>query len=1086
MKKIGFCLLVLACFFGGTTVCHAESKTQDGIIYNVINPQNDDPANDVIKITGYEGTDPILKIPLRIETGGRELPVKIIGGGAFKDNHVIEQVVFPYQMSQEDYVEIIYAYAFENCVNLTSIDIPVTVNHIDNNAFAGCTSLKTADLSSKVDYLYGTFSGCTALTSVTLSSPLTSISNGVFEDCESLESITIPASVNDISTSAFEGCTSLERVDVVSGNLTYTSDHGILYTQGKGELIRFPQAKQLSDYTVPDTVTKIQYYSLDECRYLQTIAIPASVVHLYDDTGRLFMGSHQLESISVDENNPNFSSDSAGVLYNKDKTTLLRYPQNKIHGNFFTSYTVLNSVTTLEDCAFAENRNLEHVVLQSKLTSVKNKVFAASVKLKSIEVQSSEAQNDPIGIFDEDVEANYPSNLVVKGIAGSYAQRFAQENGFAFVELGNNTAPTVANAIPDQTATYAKGFLYQIPENTFADAENDTLTYTMSATDSAITFNENTRTVSYTPRSEDAVDVTITASDSAGEQVSDTFQITVIKPPIFTTMSVTNITKNSAKVIFSLDEDCTYRIAATLSTTPYAPVIWEPQVRPSITGTASANEAVEYTMTQVVGEDNFNVGTEYILYVRVGDSDNNWVNHSVTFTTMKHSSDKPDAPTLQSKTDDSITLNEVNGLEYSIDNGDTWQTDVAFLGLSSSTSYTLIQRVKETSDTYASPNSEALVVVTGPRPSSHHHTSASDSNQTKDDEQFEKAIQEASTNEKGMRIVAFEKDADSNGVAKIELPSNMTGKNVIATIKTGKVEVTMDGRMFASNKKIELEIKRVEKEKLKLEENAQNLIGNNPVYDISVFENGKMVAFTSEQPMNVRFNLDAKEKNNHLFVAIYIDDNGAVHLLKDSLFDGTKLSFRTNHLSNYGVIYLPTTYEDIDQHWGKVAVEALAAREIIKGRSEAQFAPDAEITRAEFVALMVRYFDLKNDSKERYSDIDDGAWYAESVAIAKENQILPERYGEHIQPNKAITREEVMDILYRAILLSGITIDETGATLEQFIDRENLAEDTALAAEYLVKREIIRGYAGKINPEGKCTRAEVAEILYRLLQTEWR
>lgn len=1083
MKKILFFILVLACFFGGTTVCHAESKTQDGIIYDVINLQNDgDPTNDVISITGYEGTEPILNIPLRIQTVGGELPVKIIGDGAFKDNHVIEQVVFPYQMSQEDYVEKIYPAAFKNCINLLSIDVPVTVDTIGMDAFSGCTSLETADLSSEVEQLYLTFSGCTALKSVTLSSPLKSISNGVFEDCEKLESITIPVSVNDISSSAFEGCTSLERVNVVSGNLSYTSDHGILYTKGKGELIRFPQAKQLSDYTVPDTVTKIQYYSLDECQHLQTIAIPASVVHLYDDTGRLFMGSHQLESISVDENNPNFSSDAAGVLYNKDKTTLLRYPQNKIHGNFFTSYTVLDSVTTLEDCAFAENRNLEHVVLQSKLTSVKNKVFAASVKLKSIEVQSSVAQSYPIGIFDEDVAANYPSNLVIKGIAGSYAQRFAQENGFTFVELGTNTAPTVANAIPDQTATYAEGFVYQIPENTFADAENDTLTYTMSATDASIAFDEHTRTVSYTPRSEDAVDVTITAVDSAGEQVSDTFQITVIKPPVFTTMSVTDITKTSAKVIFSLDEDCTYHIGATLSSKPYSPLMWAPQVKPFITGTARANETVEYTMTQGVGEDNFTVGTEYIIYVRIGDSDNNWVNHSVTFTTMKHSIEKPNAPTLHSKTNNSITLNAGNGLEYSIDNGDTWQTDAAFLGLSSSTSYTLIQRVEETSDTYASPKSEALVVITDPRSSDHHHTSSSSSSQTKDNNQFEKAIQAVSPNEKGVRIVSFEKDADSNGVAKIELPSNMTGKNVIASIKTGKVEVMMDGRMFDPNKKIELEIRQVEKEKLKLKEDAKNLIGNNPVYDISIFENGKLVAFTSEQPIHVQFDLDAKEKNNHLFVAIYIDDNGVVHLLKDSLFDGTKLSFRTQHLSNYGVVYLPMTYDDIEKHWSKEAVEALAAREIIKGRTADQFAPDSEITRAEFVALMVRYFDMKNDTKEQYSDIEEGAWYAESVGIAKGNQILPEQYGEIFQPNKGITRKEMMEILYQAILLSGKTMEETDMTLDEFTDRDCISDDAIAAAEYLVNREIIRGYEQKINPDEVSTRAEVAEILYRILQ----
>ena len=99
-----------------------------------------------------------------------------------------------------------------------------------------------------------------------------------------------------------------------------------------------------------------------------------------------------------------------------------------------------------------------------------------------------------------------------------------------------NNPPTVANAIPDQSATAGTAFSYVFPANTFSDADTgDTLTYTATKTDDTalptwLAFAAGTRTFSGTPQAADTrtVSVKVIASDGNGGSVSDEFDITVV------------------------------------------------------------------------------------------------------------------------------------------------------------------------------------------------------------------------------------------------------------------------------------------------------------------------------------------------------------------------------------------------------------------------------------------------------------------------------------------------------------------------------------------------------------------------------
>ena len=116
-----------------------------------------------------------------------------------------------------------------------------------------------------------------------------------------------------------------------------------------------------------------------------------------------------------------------------------------------------------------------------------------------------------------------------------------------------NSAPTVANMIPDQTATASKTFSYAFPANTFNDADNDALSYAATKSDGTalpawLTFTDSTRTFSGTPAASDAgtVSVKVTASDGT-DSVSDTFDIKVNRAPAFASAAVTrSVAENTA------------------------------------------------------------------------------------------------------------------------------------------------------------------------------------------------------------------------------------------------------------------------------------------------------------------------------------------------------------------------------------------------------------------------------------------------------------------------------------------------------------------------------------------------------------
>ena len=210
-------------------------------------------------------------------------------------------------------------YAFTNCQSLSSIIFTNTVQSIGESAFSSLKELKNISFTDSI----------------------TAIEDSAFYGCEGLTSITLPKNLQIVKNAVFFRCTSLENI-VFPDNLTKICQNAFAYTAIKNLIL-------------PDDLTEIESLAFQQTN-ITSVHISKNLVSL---DSKSFGGPF----FTVDDENPVYMADSYGVLYSKDKKTLIKAPNN------IKQYTVLNETEVIGENAFS-NSSIYKLILSPNTTTV--------------------------------------------------------------------------------------------------------------------------------------------------------------------------------------------------------------------------------------------------------------------------------------------------------------------------------------------------------------------------------------------------------------------------------------------------------------------------------------------------------------------------------------------------------------------------------------------------------------------------------------------------------------------------------------------------------------------------------------------
>lgn len=229
------------------------------------------------------------------------------------------------------------------------------------------------------------------------------ISANAFSHSYDCHSITIPSSVTKIGDFAFCYTDTLTNINVSEYNLTFSSVDGVLYNKEKSKIIKYPEGKSeatyeilsstttIADYAfsntklesivIPNGVVEIGDFAFCDANNLTKITIPSSLTKIEDNT---FSQTKSLVEIVVSEENQMYSAVN-GILFNKNKNRLIKYPEAKTD----TVYEVSEGVTRIGSAAFFGASNLEKIKISSTVTDIGKAAFAGTSRLKNILVDAN-------------------------------------------------------------------------------------------------------------------------------------------------------------------------------------------------------------------------------------------------------------------------------------------------------------------------------------------------------------------------------------------------------------------------------------------------------------------------------------------------------------------------------------------------------------------------------------------------------------------------------------------------------------------------------------------------------------------------
>ena len=169
---------------------------------------------------------------------------------------------------------------------------------------------------------------------------------------------------------------------------------------------------------------------------------------------------------------------------------------------------------------------------------------------------------------------------------------------------------------------------------------------------------------------------------------------------------------------------------------------------------------------------------------------------------------------------------------------------------------------------------------------------------------------------------------------------------------------------------------------------------------------------------------------------------------------------------------------DIDGHWAKADIEKFIKLGYVKGYEDNTFRPENQITRAEFIKLVNKVFNLTEKANPNFEDISSKDWYYEDLRIAVKYGYINGYEDNTFRADNPITRQEAMKIITTLKNNKDVNLDK----IYKYSDFKDIDYWAKEYVEGAIEAGYIRGYENKlIKPKGNIKRAESITMLNRLI-----
>lgn len=384
-----------------------------------------------------------------------EIPegVTTIEYSIFKNCKSLNNVKIPSSVT-----DIKYSSAFYGCSSLANIEIDVNNQNyasedgvmLDKNKTkiyyypAGKKELTYTIPKTIVTIGESAFQDCTNLTSVEITEGVANIENSAFKNCTNLTSVKISKEVISIDYGIFRGCTSLVNIEVDSNNQNYASEDGVMFNKNKTQIYCYPAGKKESTYIIPTGVTKMEMYAFSSCSNLTSVEIPEGVAAV---SYGAFENCTNLTDIKIPEGVTYIGTDT---FMNCTSLTNIELPSS-VSSTGYSSFSGCSNLTNIEIpekmkniqmSIFAGCRSLTSIEIPEGVTTIGSWAFSGCSNLKSIAIPEEVTW---IGV---DAFSNC-SNLTIFCKSNSYTEEYAIDEGISYTI--DDEAPTIESVTGNPT-----------------------------------------------------------------------------------------------------------------------------------------------------------------------------------------------------------------------------------------------------------------------------------------------------------------------------------------------------------------------------------------------------------------------------------------------------------------------------------------------------------------------------------------------------------------------------------------------------------------------------------------------------------